>query len=215
MEQSATISELAKALCKAQGQMEGAVKDSENPFFKSKYADLTSVWQAVRKPFTDNGLSIVQFPSSLSPSEVSCETMLIHSSGEWVRDKMTMRPTKTDPQSILSCLTYLRRGCLASVCGVSPEDDDGNIASGNVTESKPKIVNRKQNTNKEADVPDHDIPIISQNQVARMFALANKNSFPTDELKKYLLEKYGIMHSNEIPVGLYEDICTYIEAGWK
>jgi len=62
IERSESISELAKALAKAQASIKGAVKDSQNPFFKSSYADLESVWDACRKPLTDNGLSVVQIP---------------------------------------------------------------------------------------------------------------------------------------------------------
>jgi hypothetical protein len=63
MNSSIEINELATALCQAQSQMGGAVKDSSNPFFKSNYADLTSVIKAIKQPFSDNGLSYSQFPS--------------------------------------------------------------------------------------------------------------------------------------------------------
>ena len=62
MKTSETIEELAKGLVKAQSQMGGAVKDSNNPFFKSKYTDLGSVVKAIKEAFCDNGLSYVQFP---------------------------------------------------------------------------------------------------------------------------------------------------------
>ncbi len=57
---SESIAELAKALAKAQGEMKGALRDSQNPYFKSTYADLASVWDAIKEPFTKNGLSFVQ-----------------------------------------------------------------------------------------------------------------------------------------------------------
>ena len=60
MNHSQSIAALASALAKAQSEISGAVKDSANPFFKSKYADLESVWSACRKPLTSNGLSVVQ-----------------------------------------------------------------------------------------------------------------------------------------------------------
>ncbi len=63
MTTSPEINELAAALAKAQGEMGGALKDSANPFFKSKYADLSSVWEACRAPLAKYGLSIVQIPS--------------------------------------------------------------------------------------------------------------------------------------------------------
>src|SRR3990172_9533144 len=128
MSQSETIGKLADALAKAQGIMEGAVKDSQNPFFKSSYADLASVWDACRKPLANNGLSVVQTADFLPehPEMVCIDTTLCHSSGEWMRGRLVARPVKSDPQAIGSCITYLRRYSLQSIVGIAPEDDDGN-----------------------------------------------------------------------------------------
>lgn len=150
MTTSETINELATALAKAQGQMTGALKDAANPFFKSKYADLASVWDACRKPLADNGLAVVQFPNTTYQGEpmpyewtskmgetrygvrvvcvVSVLTRLTHSSGQWIEDAVsTMLPTG-DPQAVGSAITYLRRYALQSVAGVAPEDDDAEAA---------------------------------------------------------------------------------------
>lgn len=124
-QQSETIADLASALSKAQAQIMKATKDSNNPFFKSKYADLTAVWDAVREPLTINGLAVTQFPLA----EDALVTMLLHSSGQWMRSTYKMRPVKDDPQGRGSCLTYMRRYALMAVTGVCPEDDDGNAAS--------------------------------------------------------------------------------------
>ena len=127
MNKSENIKELATALAKAQGQIESAKKDSENPFFKNKYADLSSVWDACRKQLSDNGLSVVQ---TLQPSErVTVVTTLLHSSGQWISGELTMTPNKSDPQGIGSCLTYNRRYSLSAIVGICPDDDDGNEAS--------------------------------------------------------------------------------------
>ena len=61
--ESATIGKLVMALAKAQGQIKAAPKDSDNPFFKSKYADLASVWEACREPLAKNGLAVIQRPN--------------------------------------------------------------------------------------------------------------------------------------------------------
>jgi hypothetical protein len=130
MEKSESIGKLAEALAKAQGAIEGAKKDQANPFFRSKYADLSSVWEACRKPLSDNGLAIVQIPLvSMGDDNVLLQTVLTHSSGEWLSGVMSMKPVKSDPQGVGSCLTYLRRYCLSAFVGVAPEDDDGNAAS--------------------------------------------------------------------------------------
>ncbi|HLA29269.1 MAG TPA: ERF family protein [Syntrophales bacterium] len=138
MSQSETIGKLADALAKAQGIMEGAVKDSQNPFFKSSYADLASVWDACRKPLANNGLSVVQTADFLPehPEMVCIDTTLCHSSGEWMRGRLVARPVKSDPQAIGSCITYLRRYSLQSIVGIAPEDDDGNAASAGVGDNK-------------------------------------------------------------------------------
>jgi hypothetical protein len=128
MNKSEQINELAAALAKAQGSMESARKDSENPFFKSHYADLAAVWDAARKPLTDNGLSVTQHPSA-DGNIVTVETSLLHASGQWVGSQLTMLSKDASPQAIGSCITYLRRYALSSVLGIASEDDDdGNSA---------------------------------------------------------------------------------------
>lgn len=120
---------LFAALAKAQAMIEGAAKGKENPHFRSKYADLASVWDACRDALTKNGLSVIQRPHETDGSTVKIETMLCHESGEWISGFLVMKPTKGDPQGIGSALTYCRRYALASMVGVAPEDDDGNAAS--------------------------------------------------------------------------------------
>lgn len=138
MEMSENINELSGALAKAQGSIKGALKDVENLFFKAKYADLASVWDACRGPLSANGLSVIQTTGIVHdhPEHVLIETQLNHSSGQWVRGSILMKPVKIDPQGILSCITYARRASLSAMVGVAPEDDDGNAASGNTDEKK-------------------------------------------------------------------------------
>jgi hypothetical protein len=120
------MSELAKALVKAQGQIKGAVKDANNPHFKTKYADLASVWDACRKPLTDNGLSVAQYTTTEGPALV---TRLMHVSGESIEGVTPLIMVKQDMQALGSAITYARRYGLAAMVGVAPEDDDGNAAS--------------------------------------------------------------------------------------
>ncbi len=125
---SDSIATLAGALAKAQGAMDGAKKDAANPFFKSKYADLASVWDAIREPLSANGLAVIQFPRSTAEG-VEVETLLCHDSGEWVAETLTLPVGKYDPQGVGSAITYARRYGLQSITGVAPEDDDGNAAT--------------------------------------------------------------------------------------
>lgn len=126
-----SIAELAAALCKAQAQMEGAKKDANNPHFKTKYADLASVWDAIRGPLTSNGLSVVQLLRS-TQGGVEVETILMHSSGQQISDVFAVPATKNDAQGYGSAATYARRYALMAMVGVAPEDDDGNAAVGPV-----------------------------------------------------------------------------------
>ena len=130
MNKSESIKELAAALAKAQGQVKGAVKDSSNPFFKSKYADLASVVEAIRVAFSTHGLSYVQTVEPSEKDEVRVETFILHASGEWIGCGVLSLPVvKADAQGYGSALTYARRYSLSAACGVAPEDDDGNAAS--------------------------------------------------------------------------------------
>ncbi len=132
LNKSEQINELATALAKAQGAMEAASKDTANPFFKSKYADLASIMEAVRKPFADNGLSYVQSPSyDKSTGEVTVDMILMHSSGQFIVGAVSLPVSKADAQGVGSAITYGRRYILAAMCGVVADDDDGNAAVGN------------------------------------------------------------------------------------
>lgn len=129
MEHSEQINDFAAAFAKAQAKVEGAVKGKVNPAFKSKYADLSAVWDACRNALTENGLSVIQAPGPLADNRLTLTTMLLHSSGQWARETMTMPIAKLDPQGYGSAVTYARRYALAAFVGVSPEDDDGNAAT--------------------------------------------------------------------------------------
>lgn len=131
MEHSAELDKLAAALAKAQGQVTGAAKSAVNPHFNKTYADLASVWDAMRKPFADNGLSVVHMPG-FGDGKISLETLLLHESGQWVRGMLTMpfaqEPGRNAAQSIGSAITYMRRYVDSSLGAVCPEDDDGESA---------------------------------------------------------------------------------------
>jgi len=126
---SENISELSIALAKAQSQNGKVHKDAKNPFFKSNYATLAQVWETVRPALTANGLSVVQLPSH-DESGYYVESMLIHSSGQWIKCKTYMKPVKEDPQGIGSLISYARRYALQSLVMVCPDDDDGELAMG-------------------------------------------------------------------------------------
>ena len=135
MNKSESIASLAKALAKAQGEVENASKASVNPHFKSKYADLAEVLNTVRPVFSSNGLSFVQMPS-FADGVVMVETVLMHESGEWISETASSPITKQDAQGVGSAITYLRRYSLAAFAGVAQEDDDANASIGSKAPSK-------------------------------------------------------------------------------
>lgn len=129
MQKSDTINELATALAIAQGQIKPALKDADNPFFKSKYADLASIWDAIREPLSKNGLSVAQFVEN-EGEFVTVTTMLCHKSGQWLSSTISLKPMKADPQAAGSAATYGRRYGLSAIVGVVADiDDDGNAAT--------------------------------------------------------------------------------------
>ena len=134
MQKSEQINELATALCYAQGKIKGAVRDSTNPAFRSKYADLSSVLDAIREPFASHGLSIVQELSS-NEEGVRCETTLMHTSGQWLTTTSPVIPVdKHSAHGVGSASSYARRYSL-SAFGVAQIDDDGNAAA----EAPPRV----------------------------------------------------------------------------
>ena len=129
MNKSDCINELSAALVKAQTALEGVAKDKANPFFKSKYADLSSVVGALKDPLTKNGLAYTQVMHD-ADNAAKVETVIIHSSGEWLSCGIISVPvSKHDAQGYGSALTYARRYSLSAAFGVAPEDDDGNAAA--------------------------------------------------------------------------------------
>ena len=138
IEMSPEIGELAKALAAAQGVMPPAKKSKTNPFHKNKYADLTDVWDAAKGPLSANGLSVTQLPAS-EAGYLILSTMLMHSSGQWIRNTFKIKSKADTAQDMGGALTYARRYAFAAIIGnSSDEDDDGNAANGYTAQPKQK-----------------------------------------------------------------------------
>lgn len=133
MEKSQTITEIAKALITFQLKVDKIGKDANNPFFKSKYASLSNIQEAIHIPLAESGLTYSQMPDG----ENGLTTILIHAeSGEYLQSTYDMVPTKNDPQGRGSAITYQKRYALTAILGLNiDDDDDGNLAS-----SRPKQV---------------------------------------------------------------------------
>ena len=125
MNKSESIGKLAEALSKAQGTIKGAIKDSKSHF--GTYSDLASVWEACREQLAENHLSVVQTPCD-NDLGISVETILMHSSGEWISNVLTIPVDKNNAHGVGSALTYARRYSLSAMVGIAPMEDDGDEA---------------------------------------------------------------------------------------
>lgn len=152
---SESIKEIAKALSQFQHEAGKIVKDSTNPFFKSKYATLTNIQDAIREPLYSSGLTYTQHPCG----ENELTTILMHTSGEYIMSSYKMTPAKNDPQSLGSAITYQRRYALGAILGLNiddDDDDDGNGASG-LQQPKTQSQSPSQGTNNQP-VNEHKAP---------------------------------------------------------
>lgn len=120
---------LAKAFIVGQKAMEAVKKAATNPAFKTKYADLSEVVEAVVPALNNAGVGVIQTPG-YDGEWVSVATTMIHEGGSSVTSVLRLKPSKTDPQGIGSAITYGRRYSLLAMTGAAPEDDDGNASSG-------------------------------------------------------------------------------------
>lgn len=175
--QSDSIENLAKAICEMQKTELLALTDSLNPFFNSKYANLSSNWDAARKPLTANGLAITQHTEPY-PNGVVVVTTLMHKSGEWIRGRLAWEvvPDKhgnRTPQALLSLITYLRRAGVSAIVGTCPDDDDGESL---MNREKPEKAKGKKKT---PPTLNDDEPILVD------YTLPGEDSQAMKDLKEY------------------------------
>lgn len=197
---SAELNELMGALAKAQAEMGVAGKDSNNPYFKSKYADLASVVSASRPFLAKNGLCVMQRLGVDSAGKRLIITILGHSSGQYVTSCMTLTPIKEDPQSVGSAITYMRRYSYASLVGVvaDDEDDDG---EGAMKSLRTQSYNGKHKAAITVH-PTNGSDLASEDQVAML----DRELKGHDDLRSNLLEKNGYRSLNDIPRSKFEEL---------
>lgn len=132
MDNEQSLKNIIGALVAFQGALVPPKKETDNPFFKSKYADLAGVWESCRPLMMANGLALVQSPSTAG-NVVTVTGTLYHTSGESITSILSGTAKDTTPQAIGSAITYFRRYQMCAVLGVAAEDDDGAAASGTDT----------------------------------------------------------------------------------
>ncbi len=177
MKTSDTINELGAALAKAQACMGPAIKGKRNPHFRSSYADLSAVVEAIREPFTAAGLAWVQAPSvDAGTGLVTVSTRILHTSGQWLEASVSAMPGRggkpdLSPQAVGSAVTYLRRYGLQALAGIPSADDDGEAAQGRRSAPRPQ-----QRPQRQAPAP---APAPAPSPIAR----SGLPSPPNNELK--------------------------------
>ena len=134
MERTETIAQLGKALAAAQGELKNAALDKVNAHFGQRYASLGSLTDAVRPVLARHGLALLQLAGTPEPSKISLSTMLIHSSGEYIRETMTV-PLAGNIQQAGGAITYMRRYTLSAMLGIVGDEDDD--AEATVAPSRP------------------------------------------------------------------------------
>lgn len=203
METSDTINDLAAALAKAQGEITGALKDSANPFFKSKYADLASCWDACRAPLSKNGLSVVQ-GLDVSEGHLYLKTRLLHATGQWISSTTPVTPKDDTPQGMGSALTYARRYALTAMVGVAQVDDDANAASG-----------RNGSTEIKSDLGKQIHPDIARDAATAMRGILELD---VDEHIKQLkvLDKHDVLNKDaDLYVAASGELSAKERSAWK
>lgn len=191
---SDSINELAAALAKAQQEIKPALKDSNNPFFKSKYADLSSTWEACKDALNKNGLSVVQ-----TIEENYLSTTLLHTSGQWISGKCPLINQKGDMQGLGSAISYARRYSIAAICGVTTDDDDANSAD---LKSVPKdqAFTRTSPGSISAPTPSAPSRLISEKQAKMVWAKMASLGMKSEAMKKFLGETVGCHVTDHIPL---------------
>lgn len=136
---SQSIKTIAPALLAAQREMGDAVKDSKNPFFKSNYADLNAVREAVMPALNKNGITVLQLNTPGPEGRQFVRTLLLHESGEYMgSDTEVVANKQNDPQALGSAISYARRYGLQSMLCVGAIDDDGEKALGRGSQAPAK-----------------------------------------------------------------------------
>lgn len=185
--------ELFAALAKAQGEMLVAGLNQQNPYFKSKYADLADIVRASRPALTKNGLCVTQQLVPNDDGQFILHTILGHTSGQWIESRVRIIPAKNDIQSLASYITYMKRYSYASLVGVvaSGEDDDAEVAMVSARE----IVAKGPSLQPKYDPREQSPDVITKEQLEEI--LYELQEYP--DLAEEVMDKMRIQSLADIP----------------
>lgn len=183
MNRSESIIKIASALVKAQSTMGNAIKDAKNPFFKSRYADLNAVREAVLPVMNANGISVLQ-PTVHIEGKSFVETILLHESGEFISSLTEIIVNKAnDAQQQGSGISYARRYGLQSLANIGADDDDGEQAVGRSNNRNNITTAPTTNFDKLEETVVESAPVVSRGSFKKNTAKpASNNSIPSGDL---------------------------------
>lgn len=219
MIKSDSIANLAAALSRVQAKLNGAVKESANPFFKSKYANLESLWESIRAPMAEEGLSVSQMPGMLATGQPTLITMLIHKSGEFISSEQALFPGKQDPQGVAAATTYARRSALSAIIGQVEVDDDGEAAmnrdlemSGSLVVSNPQSKPIAQPKAPFRGMSETMGPgLVTEAQLKRLFAISQKHGVTKEQIDAHIAS-IGLKSTKDLKRDSYDALVAKIEA---
>ena len=226
MLQSESVNELFGALAKAQANLKPAHFNKTNPHFKSKYADMTAVLEAVRRPLAEHGLAVTQ-TTEVRDGALVLVTRMGHSSGQWIAGEYPL-PNTGRPHEIGSAMTYAKRYSLSAIVGISADDDDdGNAAQSapahptrinphvtrpeDVTDAKPRF-NANGNRIDWIDTSEHRVERMPKAKARPVAALLNSTMLLAENEAD--LVEWGIQHAEQV-AGLPEDWETIIQGRYQ
>jgi len=200
MNRSENISKLTVAMVEVQKEIKGMTPNAKNPFFKSKYITLDGILEYIRPILSKSGIWLTQEAKGLE-GNFSIVTTLFHISGEFIKtDSLEMTPTKLDPQTMGSTLTYQKRYQLAALMGISSDvDDDGNHSSGNKT-PKEEI--------KDLDNITH---VITKDEAKNLLAIAQTVGVTASQVTTHLLAKFKLSLPSQLNKDQYDIMCKGYE----
>lgn len=210
-----SIASLAKAYVAAQKEIENIRKNKNNPFFKSKYADLAAVLGGCREVLANHGLAVIQTTRVTEEGTNILVTTLVHESGESIEGEMIIRPMKADPQAMGSAMTYARRYAYSAMVGVAETDDDGHKGS----ETTPPDPDQGDFNGDPTAIPAAPETIRPSNaQLSRFFNLAKSNGWTDIALLDLLGNHFGSTETKSLTKatrGLtmlqYNEACLYVQ----
>lgn len=205
MEKSQEIDKLAKALSDAQGEFTPVPKDSTNPFFKNKYADLSTIIEHTKAILNKHGLCV----SQVCEGENSVTTTLLHNSGQYLSGTLTLKPQKADPQGMGSAITYARRYALQSILGINTEDDDDANEASKQPAKKPadKPKSEPEPQSKQSSGKPNDA------QIKRLQTIVSVHKMKVEDIKLLLKTRYKVDSSKDLTIEQYNELCGDEEKG--